>query len=80
MVCAQDNEQFRGERSTGGTDDGRLTPPNLEPPNNGTVVARGCFIPPCPPETAYMIDLSSIPMAPAGSDADRIAKGEMRGR
>jgi hypothetical protein len=26
----------------------------------------------------YMIDLSSIPEAPEGSDADKIAKGEMR--
>lgn len=26
----------------------------------------------------YLIDLSSIPVAPAGSDADKIAKGELR--
>lgn len=29
-------------------------------------------------KTRYMIDLSSIPVAPAGSDADKIAKGELR--
>jgi len=29
-------------------------------------------------EQPYIIDLKSIPMAPAGSDADKIAKGELR--
>lgn len=29
-------------------------------------------------EQPYIIDLSTIPMAPAGSDADKIAKGEIR--
>jgi hypothetical protein len=30
------------------------------------------------PPRPYIIDLSKIPEAPAGSDADKIAKGEMR--
>ena len=34
-----------------------------------------CFIPPCPKEPAYMIDFSSLPDTPPGSDADRIARG-----
>lgn len=29
-------------------------------------------------EAPYIIDLSKIPLAPAGSDADKIAKGELR--
>jgi hypothetical protein len=38
-----------------------------------TVVARGCFIPPCPGEPALLIDLKAIPEAPPGSDAARYA-------
>lgn len=34
-----------------------------------------CLIPPCPPEAAIMIDVEALPEAPAGSDADRIARG-----
>ena len=44
-------------------------------PDHGIVVARGCFIPPCPPPPAYIIDFDSLPEAPPGSDADRIARG-----
>lgn len=34
-----------------------------------------CFIPPCPPEAAIMIDVEALPEAPPGSDADRISRG-----
>lgn len=34
-----------------------------------------CLIPPCPPEAAIMIDVEALPEAPAGSDADRVARG-----
>jgi hypothetical protein len=44
-------------------------------PNHGTVVGRGCFIGPCPPPLAIMIDIEALPEAPPGSDADRIARG-----
>ncbi len=88
VVCAQDQEQFRARSSSDedpGSDqalnDGRLTPPDVA----GRGIFRGkptmagkCLIPPCPPPAAYMIDLSTIPQAPAGSDADKIAKGEIR--
>lgn len=37
-----------------------------------------CIVPPCASPPVYMIDLSTIPEAPEGSDADKIAKGEMR--
>lgn len=39
------------------------------------VSAKGCFIPPCPSPMPLLIDLKSIPEAPPGSDADRVAKG-----
>lgn len=87
VVCAPDNDQFRARSSSdidptgaSGTNDGRLRAPDFAPKQAGVSVAKGCFIPPCPPEAAYMIDLASIPEAPADSDADRIAKGEMRDR
>lgn len=44
-------------------------------PDHGIVVARGCFIPPCPPPAAILIDVEALPEAPPGSDADRIARG-----
>ena len=34
-----------------------------------------CFIPPCPQPPALIIDVEALPDAPAGSDADRIARG-----
>jgi hypothetical protein len=88
VVCAQNQEQFRAQSSSDedpGSDqalnDGRLTPPDV----SGRGIFKGkptmggkCFIPPCPPPPAYMIDLSTIPEAPVGSDADKIAKGEIR--
>ncbi|MDC8755886.1 hypothetical protein OIK40_14650 [Erythrobacter sp. sf7] len=36
---------------------------------------RGCFIPPCPAQPALMIDVTALPEAPPGSDADRIGRG-----
>jgi hypothetical protein len=34
-----------------------------------------CFIPPCPKEAALIIDVAAIPLPPAGSDAERVARG-----
>jgi hypothetical protein len=39
------------------------------------VTITGCIIPPCPPPPALIMDLEALPEAPAGSDADRIARG-----
>ncbi len=42
----------------------------------GPATASGlCFIPPCPPPPALMIDIKALPEPPPGSDADRIARG-----
>ena len=85
-VCAPD--EFRipstadsDPNSREALNDGRLHTPDVA----GAGIFRGkatagsmCLVPPCPPEQPYLIDLSSIPEAPAGSDADRIAKGEIR--
>lgn len=34
-----------------------------------------CFLPPCPTGPALIVDFEALPDAPAGSDADRIARG-----
>ena len=68
------------DTDSGVPDDGGIprAPSNITMmPQGGMVVMRGCFIPPCPRPPALIIDLKSIPEAPAGSDADKIAKGEM---
>ena len=88
VVCAPDEDEFRvpssaDEDPTGaaGTDDGRLRAPDVAGDGifKGKATASGmCLVPPCPPEQPLLIDLSQIPEAPAGSDADKVAKGEMR--
>lgn len=81
VVCAPDTSQhYRVPPSsddphdTGGSRGG-LTPPDMYggPPCTGLCV-RGGYAPP----PVYYIDLSKIPEAPPGSDADKIAKGEAR--
>ena len=58
------------------------TSPPLTPDVAGPGIFRGpatvsglCLIPPCPKEPALIIDIESLPEAPPGSDADRIARG-----
>lgn len=85
VVCAPNQDQFRvpdtGDDPDQSIEEGDLAPADV----GGRGIFRGkstmsgmCMIPPCPPEAPYIIDLSSIPEAPEGSDADKIAKGEMR--
>ncbi|WP_239026317.1 hypothetical protein [Novosphingobium decolorationis] len=88
VVCAPDEEEFRipstaEDDPTGaaGTDDGRLRAPDVAGDGifKGKATAGGmCVVGPCPPEQPLIIDLSTIPEAPEGSDADKIAKGRLR--
>lgn len=41
-----------------------------------SVTMAVCFLQKCPPPI-FFIDVKSLPEAPAGSDADKIARGEM---
>ncbi|WP_296680042.1 hypothetical protein [Novosphingobium sp.] len=51
------------------------TPPQLD---RGSCRGQpGCMIGGYAPPKVYVIDLKAIPEAPAGSDADRIGKGEI---
>lgn len=82
VVCAERPDEQRmpstadsDPNSREALDDGRLRPPDVA----GGGIFRGrptmgfgrVTVP-------YMIDLSTIPEAPAGSDADKIARGEKR--
>jgi hypothetical protein len=83
VVCAENPDDHRVASSTDdaisngeAVFDGLPRAPDLTNPElgKGITVARGCFIPPCPPPPVYYIDLKAIPEAPPGSDAARYAE------
>ena len=86
VVCAPaDSAEFRVQ-STRETDpsshealyDGLPRAPQLD---RGSCKGQaGCISVGWAPPPVYMVDLKTIPEAPAGSDADKVAKGEMRDR
>jgi len=82
VVCAPDEEKYRAQStsqedplSDQALNDGRLTPPDVAGKGIFKGKATATF---GKVEQPYIIDLSAIPEAPAGSDADKVAKGEMR--
>jgi len=82
VVCAPDRSQhYRVPSSSddphnrAATRGGAPTPPDVY---GGPSCDRGCIRGGYAPPPVYYIDLSKIPEAPPGSDADKIAKGEMR--
>lgn len=94
VVCAreQDNSLFRVKSSSeldpeskDAVDDGLPRAPDLSGPGifTGPATVGGLCIPglqKCPPPPALMIDLTALPEAPEGSDADKIGKGEIPAR
>lgn len=65
---------YAGQTQNAGT----IPPPDVAGPGifRGPATVSGlCFIPPCPDEPALIIDVQAIPPPPAGSDAERVAKG-----
>ena len=86
VVCAQpeDPDKYRVPSTSdldptgAGARGGPPRAPEMAPVYPGPVVARGCFIAPCPAPMPVLIDLHAIPEAPPGSDADLIARGERR--
>ena len=84
VVCRQLGEATDGSwnKEEWERDYARRTQGGSTPDVAGGGIFRGpatvsglCVIPPCPPEAAIMIDVEALPEAPAGSDADRIARG-----
>lgn len=82
VVCAPDNERERVPSSS------ESDPLSQQATNTGVPHAPnfarlpGCAAPGAhcggwAPPPVYMIDMKAIPEAPEGSDADRIARGEM---
>ncbi len=43
----------------------------------GVTVGGLCLLQKCPPPPILYIDVKSLPEAPSGSDADKVARGEM---
>ena len=82
VVCGKNPEENRvpstadaDPTSKQALDDGRLHTPDVA--GNGIFKGKPTFSFGSV-EAPYIIDLDSIPVAPAGSDADKIAKGEVR--
>lgn len=88
IVCRrqQDQRQFRGVTSDEAHKRYARETMNKGNPQTPDVAGEGifkgpatisgmCLIPPCPKEPALMIDVTALPKAPPGSDADRIARG-----
>lgn len=85
VVCAPiegDPDRYRVTSSLEKGDDSHLAWTGQAPDVSGPGIFKGpatvgglCFIPPCPKEPVYMIDVAALPEAPPGSDADRIARG-----
>jgi hypothetical protein len=81
VVCAPDNEQYRVQSSA------ELDPDSHEATYDGVPRApqldrgscRGqpnCFVGGWVPPPVYYIDVSALPQAPEGSEADEVARGE----
>ena len=86
VVCAPDDGAQWRVPSTADSDptsraalrDGMPRAPQLD---RGSCRGQpGCIVGGWAPPPVYMIDLDSIPEAPEGSDADKVAKGEMQDR
>ena len=85
IVCAPveaDAERYRVSSRLEEGDDSHLSWAGEAPDVAGPGIFRGpatvgglCVVPPCPPPPVYMIDVTALPEAPPGSDADRIARG-----
>ena len=77
-VCGHDDsDQYRipGNKSATGTGIPHADVGHHNPP--GGVTMHSCFLQKCPKEV-YLIDIDAIPKPPPGSDAEKIANGEMR--
>jgi hypothetical protein len=89
LVCREleqdDSQSFSGSRAAWLKDYAARTmgpsTPDVDnsglPPGMFGITIIGCFIPPCPKDPALMIDVEAIPTPPAGSDAERVAQGQM---
>lgn len=85
IVCApidDDPDRYRVTSRLDKADDSHLSWGGQAPDVSGPGIFKGkatisglCIVPPCPPPPVYMIDVTALPEAPPGSDADRIGRG-----
>lgn len=89
VVCAEleEQSQFRVPSTSDDGDNSKLSwegdPPDVAGPGifKGPATVSGCIKGiTCPPPPAYIFDITALPEAPEGSDADKIAKGELKPR
>lgn len=83
VVCAQESQRIAptsesDPMSRAGLRNGALHPPQLG--KGSCRGALGCLGLGGTRPPAYIIDLTAVPEAPAGSDADRVAQGELAER
>lgn len=85
VVCApieQDSDRFRVTSRLEQDDESHLAWSGEAPDVSGPGIFKGpatvgglCLIPPCPKPPVYIFDVTALPEAPPGSDADRIGRG-----
>ncbi len=85
IVCApveDDPDRYRVASRLEDGDDSHLEWAGATPDVSGPGIFKGpatvsglCFVPPCPKPPVYFFDVTALPEAPPGSDADRIARG-----
>lgn len=86
VVCAalEEQSQFRVPSSLDDGDDSHLSwdgrAPDLGPPPCQPSATSACIRFGWAPPPVYLFDITALPEPPAGSDADKIAKGEMPAR
>lgn len=75
VVCAEKVQDQRLPIDQSNTDTGIPRAPDLRRKHGTGLGQPLCILQKCP-DPPYYIDLSSLPEAPEGSEADKIAKGE----
>ncbi|MFM6932177.1 MAG: hypothetical protein ACKOUT_08035 [Novosphingobium sp.] len=81
QVCGKDDgADVRVPDDEARTDDGLPRAPEVGPPSCKKTGNKGCIGFGGVPPPVYYIDVKAIPLPPKGSDAEKVAKGEIRDR
>lgn len=81
LVCGKDDgSDVRVPDDELRTDDGLPRAPEVGQPSCKKTGSKGCIGFGGVPPPVYYIDVKSIPLPPKGSDAEKVAKGELRDR
>ncbi|PLK26679.1 hypothetical protein C0V78_07115 [Novosphingobium sp. TH158] len=81
LVCGKDNgEDVRVPTDESNTDDGLPRAPEVGPPSCKKTGNKGCIGFGGVPPPVYVVDVKAIPRPPKGSDAEKVANGEISDR